>query len=97
VTDQAQLVAEIAADLRRQLACVAGGDLDQLAPAVARLEGIIARLSSPEPPGMDEVRDLHRRLRLAVADRRQAVADRLAAARAARPAVRAYGRNAAEI
>jgi hypothetical protein len=96
MNDEAQLIAELKSALQDQLARTKSGDIDDLLPSIAHVDELIKTLLAYEPTGKDDIGELHRRLRLAIADKKADVGARLAAVRKGRRAVGAYGRNSAE-
>ena len=94
MTADAEIIAELRSVLARQLSRLSEDDLDSLLPDLDRAGELVASLSGQRSDELEEVAELHRRLQLALADRKQAVAERLAATRAGGRITRAYGRGA---
>jgi hypothetical protein len=88
---------ELESALARQLASLGQDDLDGVEAACARLEALVraAEDAPPSAPGTSErlkrVRDLYRRLRLTLAERKSDLARRLDRIRRGRRTLRAYG------
>jgi hypothetical protein len=98
--DVEALLTRIEAELRRQ-----NDDLEELQPSDAQSLGrdveLLAGAFSRRPPNaaqarrIAQVRSLHQRLSLALAQRRGELLERLARIGTGKKAARAYGRNAA--
>ena len=92
------ILLELQEVLDRQLSLAAGGDLDDVLALEDRADELLGRLAD-EPPTPDEallerlrrVGDLHRRLSIAVAQRKHELAEELARLRRGKTIIRAYG------
>jgi len=97
MSDDAQVLDELESLLAKQIELTRTADTVGLAPLMKRLEElskllpeIAARLDERHKPQLERIRDLHRRLGVSLAGKKQQLGDELKKVRSGKSALRAY-------
>jgi len=93
MTGDTSKIEELKTLLVEQIRRAQSDDLESLLPTIERADKLMRQLDRTTSEQLDEIRELHRRLRLTVADKKWDISEKLSAIRGAKRLIRAYGEN----